>query len=81
MSVGYDHVDTAACKRRNIPVGFTPGVLTDAVAELTVSLEFLLSSLSPLYCCRVVNYDEPNVKERINLNLFSLPFIGGRKHI
>ncbi|CAH1776437.1 unnamed protein product, partial [Owenia fusiformis] len=38
MSVGYDHVDIEACKKRNIPVGFTPNVLTDSVAELTVAL-------------------------------------------
>ncbi len=38
MSVGYDHVDVADCKKRGIPVGYTPDVLTDATAELTVSL-------------------------------------------
>jgi len=38
MSVGYDHIDIAACKRRNIPVGYTPGVLTEATAELTLGL-------------------------------------------
>lgn len=38
MSVGYDHIDISACQRRNIPVGFTPGVLTEATAELTLGL-------------------------------------------
>ena len=38
MSVGYDHVDLSACKKRNVPVGHTPNVLTDAVAELTMAL-------------------------------------------
>ena len=38
MSVGYDHIDMAACKKRNIAVGYTPGVLTDATAELAVAL-------------------------------------------
>ncbi len=38
MSVGYDHIDLAGCKKREIPVGYTPDVLTDATAELTVSL-------------------------------------------
>lgn len=38
MSVGYDHVDIAACKKRGIPVGHTPNVLTDAVAELTMAV-------------------------------------------
>lgn len=27
-SVGFDHIDYKLCKQRNIPVGFTPGVLT-----------------------------------------------------
>ena len=38
MSVGYDHVDIESCKEKGIPVGFTPGVLTDAAAELTMAL-------------------------------------------
>jgi glyoxylate/hydroxypyruvate reductase len=38
MSVGVDHLDLQAIKSRNILVGYTPGVLTDAVAELTMGL-------------------------------------------
>jgi lactate dehydrogenase-like 2-hydroxyacid dehydrogenase len=38
MSVGYDHIDLAAAKKKNIPVANTPGVLTDAVADATVLL-------------------------------------------
>ena len=38
MSVGYDHIDLKACDERGIKVGFTPNVLTNAVAELTVAL-------------------------------------------
>ena len=38
MSVGYDHIDIQECKKRNIPVGNTPNVLTNATAELTVAL-------------------------------------------
>ncbi|KAK3083053.1 hypothetical protein FSP39_012689 [Pinctada imbricata] len=38
MSVGYDHIDLAECKKRGISVGFTPDVLTNAVAELTMAL-------------------------------------------
>ena len=36
--MGYDHLDLVECKKRNIPVGYTPDVLTDATAELTVAL-------------------------------------------
>ena len=38
MSVGYDHVDVRACVERAVRVGNTPGVLTDATADLTVAL-------------------------------------------
>lgn len=38
MSVGYDHVDLKTCKEKNIPVGYTPDVLTDTSAEFTVAL-------------------------------------------
>lgn len=38
ISVGYEHIDIEECKRRKIRIGYTPDVLTDATAELTVAL-------------------------------------------
>ena len=38
MSVGFDHFDVAACKKRGILCGYTPGVLHHTVAELTIAL-------------------------------------------
>ena len=38
MSVGLEHIDLPECKRRGVKVGYTPDVLTDAVAEETVAL-------------------------------------------
>jgi glyoxylate reductase len=38
MAVGIDNIDVKACTRRGIPVGNTPGVLTEATADLTMAL-------------------------------------------
>ncbi|KAL4641755.1 glyoxylate reductase/hydroxypyruvate reductase-like [Arapaima gigas] len=38
LSVGFDHLATDEIKKRGIRVGYTPDVLTDATAELTVAL-------------------------------------------
>jgi len=38
MAVGYDNIDVKEATKRGIPVGHTPGVLTEAVADLTFSL-------------------------------------------
>ena len=39
-AVGYDNVDVAAATRLGLPVGNTPGVLTEATAQLAVALTF-----------------------------------------
>lgn len=38
MSVGYDHIDLNAAKENQVKIGYTPDVLTDATADLTVLL-------------------------------------------
>jgi len=38
MAVGYDNIDVAACTARGIPVGHTPGVLTDTTADFAWTL-------------------------------------------
>lgn len=37
-SVGYDHIDLDAAKKKNIKIGYTPDVLTGATADLTIGL-------------------------------------------
>jgi len=51
MAVGFDNVDVEAATRHGIAVGNTPGVLTEATAEMAVSL---------IYSCarRVVEADQ-----------------------
>jgi glyoxylate reductase len=38
MAVGVDNIDIQSCTRRKIPVGNTPGVLTESTADLTMAL-------------------------------------------
>lgn len=38
MAVGVDNIDLAACSARGIPVGNTPGVLTETTADLAFAL-------------------------------------------
>ena len=38
FAVGFNNIDVAACTARKIPVGNTPGVLTEATADIAVTL-------------------------------------------
>lgn len=38
VAVGYNNIDVAACQRRGVVVTNTPGVLTDATADLAMAL-------------------------------------------
>ena len=38
VAVGYDNIDVPACTARGIPVGNTPGVLTESTADLAFAL-------------------------------------------
>ena len=43
IAVGYENIDVAAATKRGIPVGFTPGVPTEATADLTFALMMAVS--------------------------------------
>lgn len=48
VSVGYDNVDVAACRARGVAVLHTPGVLTEATADLAFGLVLAASRLFSL---------------------------------
>lgn len=48
MAVGVDNIDLRACAARGIAVGHTPGVLTDATADLTMALMLAAARHLPL---------------------------------
>ncbi len=43
IAVGYDNVDVEACRRRGVVVTNTPGVLTDATADLAFALLLMVT--------------------------------------
>jgi len=47
MAVGYDNVDVAACTALGIPVGNTPGVLTEGTADLAMALLLAMARKIP----------------------------------
>ncbi len=47
FAVGYDNVDVSAATRSGLPVGNTPGVLTETTAELAVALTFAAARRIP----------------------------------
>jgi glyoxylate reductase len=48
MAVGVDNIDVKACTKRRIPVGNTPGVLTESTADLTMALILSISRNIPV---------------------------------
>jgi glyoxylate reductase len=53
MAVGTDNIDLAAAAERGIAVGNTPGVLTDATADLTMALMLAITRRLPEGVARV----------------------------
>ena len=47
MAVGVDNIDLQACTARGIPIGNTPGVLTEGTADLTMALMLAIARRLP----------------------------------
>ncbi len=47
MAVGVDNIDVKACTQRGIPVGNTPGVLTESTADLTMAIMLAVARRIP----------------------------------
>ncbi len=81
MAVGCDNIDLEACAARGIPVGNTPGVLTDATADLTMSLLLALARRIPEGISAVQNGGwltwEPDFLLGMELRDRTLGIIGG----
>ena len=43
MSVGVENIDLAACSARGVPVGYTPGAVSEATADQTMAILLALS--------------------------------------
>jgi len=58
VAVGYNNIDVAACKSRNVLVTNTPGVLTDATADIAMAL-ILMTTRRLSEGERVIRNQEP----------------------
>ncbi|GLB39358.1 putative D-isomer specific 2-hydroxyacid dehydrogenase, NAD binding domain [Lyophyllum shimeji] len=61
MSVGYEHADLPELAKRGIKFGYTPDVLTDAVADLSVMLALMASRIAGEVISLVQNNQWPTV--------------------
>ena len=58
VAVGYNNIDVAACKNKNVLVTNTPGVLTDATADIAMAL-ILMTTRRLSEGERVIRNQEP----------------------
>jgi glyoxylate reductase len=58
VAVGYNNIDVPACKERNVLVTNTPGVLTEATADIAMAL-ILMSTRRLAEGERVIRKQEP----------------------
>jgi glyoxylate reductase len=80
-AVGTDNIDLDACRERGIAVGRTPGVLTDATADLTMALMLAMARRLPMAAQSVVDGGwktwEPEAFVGLELRGARLLIVGG----
>ncbi|CAB4882213.1 MAG: D-glycerate dehydrogenase [Actinobacteria bacterium] len=80
MAVGCDNIDLIACRDRGVHVGNTPGVLTDATADLALALMLAISRRLPEGMSAVRSGDwktwEPNFLLGMELRDRTLGIVG-----
>ena len=67
-SVGYDNVDITACTRHGVPFGNTPGVLTEATADLAFLL-LMCAARRIKECAAIVQNGEWTARTEIPLGV------------
>ncbi len=80
FAVGYDNIDIPEATKLNIPVGFTPGALTDATADTAFGL-MLATSRKMFYMHKNIiegkwKYFEPNKNLGLELKNKTLGILG-----
>ncbi|GBE87384.1 Glyoxylate reductase 1 [Sparassis crispa] len=60
MSVGYEHVDVSQLGKRGIRLGYTPDILTEAVADVSVMLALMVGRDVGIATAVVRNGEWPN---------------------
>ncbi|KAJ7723336.1 hypothetical protein DFH07DRAFT_759522 [Mycena maculata] len=71
MSVGYEHIDLPLMAQRKIRVGYTPDVLTEAVADLSVMLALMAGRNDGVAYSLVKNGDASGSWSKFNWSPFT----------
>ena len=62
ISAGVDHINTKYCKAKNIKIGHTPNILSDAVADVCIGL-ILMTMRKLAFAAEQVTKQDKNLKE------------------
>ena len=80
FAVGYDNIDVAEATRLGIPIGYTPGAMSDATADIAFGL-MIATARKMLFMHKTIlngewNYFRPNVNLGVELKKKTLGIYG-----